>query len=75
MREAVSPQVSIDRLEYYMSGSIRKPRITPLGDLTRERNDCKPRILMDSPVSSTGVAILANEAIIVTTHLNEGLSL
>ena len=75
MREAVSPQVSIDRLEYYMSGSIRKPRIAPLGDLTRERNDCKPRILTDLSTSSMGVTILANEAIVVTAQPNEGSSL
>ena len=48
-----------------MSGSVEKPRISPLGDMTRARNDHKPRVLMDLPTSSIGAAILANEAIIV----------
>jgi hypothetical protein len=44
-------------------------------DMTGARNDCKLEVLMDLPASSTGVAILANEAIIVTAHPNEGPSL
>jgi hypothetical protein len=43
--------------------------------MTEARNDRKPKVLMDLPVSSTGVVILANEAILVTAQPNEGLSL
>jgi hypothetical protein len=71
-REAASPRASTDGLENYMSGSVRKPRISPLGNMTRARNDYKPRVLMDLPASSMGVAILATKSIIVTTHPNEG---
>ena len=73
--EVVSPQVSIDGLGNYMSGSIRKPSISPLGDMTGARNDRKPRVLIDLLDSSMGAAILANEAIVVTNHPNEGLNL
>ena len=75
MREAASPRASIDGLRNYMSGSIGKSRISPLEDMTRAWNDRKPRVLMDLPASSTGAVILANKAIIVTTHPNKGLSL
>jgi hypothetical protein len=47
----------------------------PSGDMTGAWNDRKPEVLTDLAVSSTSAAILANEAIIVTTHPNEGLSL
>ena len=72
MREAASPRVLIDGLRNYRSGSVRKPRISPLGDMTRAWNNHKPRVLTDSPDSSTGVAILATEAIVITAHPNEG---
>jgi hypothetical protein len=75
MREAVSPRAPTDRLRVYTSGSVRKLRISPLGDMTGARNNLKPRVLMDLPVSSTAVVILVNEAIIVTAHPKEGLSL
>ena len=58
-----------------MSGSVEKPRISPLGDMTRTWNDRKPRVLMELPVSSTGMTILANETIIVIAQPNKGLSL
>ena len=43
--------------------------------MTGARNDRKPRVLTDLLDSSTGVAILANEAMVVTAHPNEELSL
>jgi hypothetical protein len=46
-----------------------------MGDMTGARNDCKLGVLMDLLASSTGAAILANEAIVVTAHPNEGPSL
>jgi hypothetical protein len=55
-----------------MSGSVRKSRISPLGDMAGAWNDRKPRVLMDLPASSTGTAILATGAIVVTAHPNEG---
>jgi hypothetical protein len=58
-----------------MSGSVRKPRISPLGDMTGARNNCNPEDLTDSPVSSTGMAIVPTEAIVVTAHPNKGLRL
>ena len=58
-----------------MSGSVGKPRITPLGDMIGAWNDRKPRVLTDLPISSTGAAILANETTVVIAHPNEGLSL
>ena len=58
-----------------MSGSVRKSRIFPLGEMTGAWNDHKPRVLMDLPVHSIGVAILTNEAIVVIAQPNEGLSL
>ena len=48
-----------------MSGSVRKPRISLVGDMTRAWNDHKPEVLTDLPASSISAAILANEAIIV----------
>ena len=48
-----------------MSGSVEKLRISPLGDMTKAWNDRKLGVLMDSPASSMGMAILANEAIVV----------
>ena len=75
MREAASPRVLMDGLKNYTSGSVRKLRISPLGDMTGAWNDCKPGVLMDLPVSSMGTAILDNEAIVVIAHPNEGLSL
>jgi len=71
----MSPQVPIDGLGNYTSGSVEKPRISPLGDMTGAWNDHKLRVLMDLLASSTGTVILANEAIVVTTQLNEGSSL
>jgi hypothetical protein len=58
-----------------MGGSIGKLRISPLGDMTGAWNNYKPRVLTNFPASSTGVEILANKAIIVIAHPNEGLSL
>jgi hypothetical protein len=43
--------------------------------MTGAWNNYKPRVLMNFPASSTGVEILANKAIIVIAHPNEGLSL
>jgi hypothetical protein len=62
----------INRLRNYTSGSTRKVRISPLGDMTGARNDYKPKVLTDLPVSSMGTAILATEAIIIIAHPNEG---
>jgi hypothetical protein len=64
-REAVSPRALIDGLGIYMSGSVNKPRISPLGDMTGEPNDHKPRVLTDLPASSIGATIFTNEAIVV----------
>jgi hypothetical protein len=50
-----------------MSGSIKKPRIFPLGDMTKAQNDHKLGVLMDLLASSMGEAILATEAIVVAT--------
>ena len=66
MREAASPQVPTDELRNYTSGSVGKPRISPPGDMTKARNDRKPGVLTDLPISSTGTVILASETIIVT---------
>ena len=68
----MSPEAPTDGLGNYTSGSARKPRISPLGDMTGARNDHKPEVLMDLPAHSTGMAILATEAIVVTAHPNEG---
>jgi hypothetical protein len=65
MRETASPQAPIDGLRNYTRGSVEKPSISPLGDMIGARNDHKSRVLMDLPASSTGAAILANEAIVV----------
>jgi hypothetical protein len=75
MREATSPRVPTYGLANYTSGSVGKPRISPPGDMIGARNNRKPRVLKDLPVSSMGTAILANEAIIVIAQPNEGLSL
>ena len=75
MKEAASPRAPIDELGNYTSGTIRKPRISPLGDMTGARNDHKLRVLTNLPTCSTGIAILANEAIIIIAHPNEALSL
>ena len=72
MREAASLGAPTDGLANYTSGSDGKPRISPLEDMTRARNDRKARVLMDLPASSTGTAILDIEAIIVPAHPNEG---
>ena len=55
-----------------MSGSVEKPRISPLGDMIRAQNNHKPGVLMGSPASSMGAAILATEAIVVIAHPNKG---
>jgi hypothetical protein len=68
----MSPRAPKDGLVNYTSGSVRKPRISPLGDMTRARNDRKPGVLTDSPASSTGMAILGTKAIVVIAHPNEG---
>jgi len=65
MREAASPRAPIDGFGNYTSGSVGKPRISPLGDMTKARNDRKLGVLMDLPISSTGTTILATEAIVV----------
>jgi hypothetical protein len=67
--------VPIDGLGNYMSGSIGKPRISPLGDMTEAWNDHKYGVLTDLPASSMGATIMATEAIVVTAHPNEGQSL
>jgi hypothetical protein len=54
-----------------MSGSVRKQRISPLGDMTRAQNNRKPRVVMDSLASSTGMSILATKAIVVIAYPNE----
>ena len=64
-REAASPQAPIDGFGNYTSGSVEKPRISPLGDMTKARNDRKLGVLMDLPASSTGTAIMAIEAIVM----------
>ena len=74
MREAVSPRAPIDGLRNYTSGSVKKLRISPLGDMTKARNDHKLGVLMDLPASSTNTAILANEAIVVVAQPIEGTS-
>ena len=51
-----------------MSGSVEKPRISPLGEMTKAWNDHKLRVPIDLSASSTGVAILANEAIVVAAQ-------
>ena len=74
MREAASPRALIDKLGNYTIGSVRKPRISPLGDMTKARNDHKLGVLMDLPASSTGMAILTNEAIVMVAQPIEGTS-
>ena len=71
-REAASPQAPNDGLGNYTSGSVGNPRISPLGDMTKARNDRKLGVLTDLPASSTSAAILATEVIVVTAHPNEG---
>ena len=65
MREVVSPLAPIDGLGNYTSGSVKKSRISPLGNMTMARNDCKLGVLTNLPTSSIGTTILANEAIVV----------
>ena len=57
-----------------MSGRVGMPRISPLGDMTKAWNDHKFGVLMDLPASRMGVAILANEAIIMVAQPTEGTS-
>jgi hypothetical protein len=71
-KEAASPRALNDGLRNYTSGSVGKPRISPLGDMARARNDHKLGVLTDIPASGTGVTILATEAIVITAHPNEG---
>ena len=42
--------------------------------MTKARNEHKLGVLTDLPASSTGMAILATEAIIVAAHPHEGNS-
>jgi hypothetical protein len=72
LREAASPRAPTDGFRNYISGSARKPRISPLEDMIGARNDHKPEVLTDLPITSTSAIILATEAILVTTHANEG---
>ena len=71
-RETASPRASIDGFRNYTSGSVRKPRISPLGDKTGAWNDRNPRVLIDLLVSSMGMEVLATEAMVITTYPNEG---
>ena len=75
MREVGSPRVPTDGLRNYTSGSVKKPMISHLGDMTGAWNDHKPEVLTDLPASSMDATILANEAIVVTAQPNEGSSL
>ena len=59
-------------LRNFISGSVKKLRISPLGDMTKAWNDYKLGVLMDLPASSTGVAILATEAIVIAAHPHKG---
>ena len=71
MREAASTQVLIDRLRSCMNGSIEKPRISLIRDMTKAWNDHKLEVLMNLFVCSTSIVNLTNEAIIITTQANE----
>ena len=71
---ASSPQAPIDGLKNYTSGPAEKPRISPLGDMTKARNDRKLGDLIDLHASSTGVVILATEAIVMVAQPIEGTS-
>ena len=71
-REATSPQVLIDGLRNYTTSLAKKPRIYPLGDMTKARNDRKLVVLMDLPACSMGAAILATEAIVIAAQPTEG---
>jgi hypothetical protein len=73
-REAVSPRALIDELGIHTSGLVNKPRISPLGDMIGAPNDRKPRVLTGLLPSSTGAAILANEAIIMAAQPTKGTS-
>ena len=73
--EAASPRAPNDGLGNNSSGSVRKLRISLIGEMTRVWNDHKPGVLTDLPASSTGAVTLATEAIIVIAHPIEGLSL
>ena len=74
MREAASRQALIDRLRNYTSGSVEKPRISFLRDMTKVRNDCKVGVLTDLSASSTSTTILANEAIVMVAQPIDGTS-
>ena len=74
MREVAIPRAPINGLGNYTSGSVKKPRISPLWDMTKAWNDRKLGVLMDLPASSTNTAILANEAIVVVAQPTEGTS-
>ena len=50
----------------------REAEDLPSGDMIGVWNDRKPRVLMDSPASSTSAVILATEVIVITAHPNEG---
>ena len=71
----MSPRAPTNRLGNYTSGSVGKPRISLLEDMTWAWNDRKAKVLTNLPASSMGMAILATEAIIVPAHPNEGPSL
>jgi hypothetical protein len=74
LRVAASPRAPIDGLRNHTSGSVWKPRISPLGDTTRTWNNRKLGLLTDLPASSTGAAILATEAIVITAHSHKGIA-
>jgi hypothetical protein len=57
--------VPIDGLGNHTSGSAEKPRISPLGDMTKAWNDHKLGVLTDLPASSMGATNLATVAIVV----------
>jgi hypothetical protein len=71
-REVVSTRAPTDGVRNYTSGLAKKPRISPLEDMIGARNDHKPEVLTDLPISSTGAVILATEAIIIIAHAKEG---
>jgi hypothetical protein len=73
-REVACPQAPIDELKNYMIGSVKKPRISALGDMTGAWNDRKSGVLSDLPASSMGATILANEAIVMAAQPIEGTS-
>ena len=72
--EAASPRAPNDGLGNNSSGSVRKLRISLIGEMTRAWNDHKPGVLTDLPASSMDAAILANEAIVMVAQPIEGTS-